>query len=102
SRHTRSKRDWSSDVCSSDLSNPSTVKSHWVLAGACECKNAAARRITADGGEVSPCLVNARMSSSTATNRSAPIPRTGSNTWVIEIGRASSREGEEKRAVDVD
>src|SRR5699024_2419927 len=35
-RHTRSKRDWSSDVCSSDL--VFTVAQHWVLQRASRCK----------------------------------------------------------------
>src|SRR5690606_29392820 len=30
-RHTRFSRDWSSDVCSSDLILVSTVVSHWVI-----------------------------------------------------------------------
>src|SRR5699024_12187179 len=30
-RHTRSKRDWSSDVCSSDLSPSTSCKSRWEV-----------------------------------------------------------------------
>src|SRR5699024_11422568 len=30
-RHTRSKRDWSSDVCSSDLNSPGFIKPEWYI-----------------------------------------------------------------------
>src|SRR5207247_6821735 len=31
--HTRSTRDWSSDVCSSDLGRPDRVRTRWIAAG---------------------------------------------------------------------
>src|SRR5699024_11276718 len=46
-RHTRSKRDWSSDVCSSDLACSITTHLHSFLCGSClATKNAWRKRKT--------------------------------------------------------
>src|SRR5690625_2901837 len=65
------------------ISIPSMKKSQDVRDVACACRCAAARRTAAEGGEISPSGVKARGCSSTATNRSAPTPRTGSNAAAI-------------------
>src|SRR5690625_4552414 len=62
---------------------PSMKKSQDAREGACACRCAAVRRTAAEGGEISPSVVNVRGCSSTATNRSAPIPCTGSNAAAI-------------------
>src|SRR5579885_3798954 len=49
-RHTRSKRDWSSDVCSSDLTLPGGVNETMSVAGL--QVDAASQRVTAKGTPV--------------------------------------------------
>src|SRR5699024_11269340 len=92
-RHTRSKRDWSSDVCSSDLSG-------WVVWGS--RKKAASwirkkavyvlgRPITSDkeAQPIRPKPLNKPISPTMEAAAKALIPVI---SWAIEIGRASCRE----------
>src|SRR5207249_6657362 len=89
-RHTRSKRDWSSDVCSSDLStlfvaafpDRKSGRSH-VLASPEEEKALATSRL---------CLQRVVAACPEST---LPVPTK------IKIGRASCREREKKSRVDV-
>src|SRR5699024_11630882 len=97
-RHTRSKRDWSSDVCSSDLLIAHDISDHFQnfkqqhLKGqlACDSKASAIRyKMALDKiGKVTSVVA-----------MSPPDTREGHDT-VDEIGRASCRERVEMWGVD--
>src|SRR5207249_7173651 len=88
-RHTRSKRDWSSDVCSSDLR---VELDHWAKRHRCQC------RLQGFSTHYSFSFPNARKSKLRNANKlayllahilPAPVILLASNR---QIGRASCRE----------
>src|SRR2546428_14000484 len=74
-RHTRSDRDWSSDVCSSDLRAGSTCRAHPLAAGL--------RPGGAHGTYFQPFVIDraARLGTATALEILSPAPRR------LEVGR---------------
>src|SRR5690606_40149585 len=76
-RHTRFSRDWSSDVCSSDLLSTGAVQGVPMLAKAREKLN----------------LIRPSAWSSIGSFPFPPKSRPMSSPWTPEIGRAPCREG---------
>src|SRR5690606_40165622 len=87
-RHTCFSRDWSSDVCSSDLAALAIIREIGVEAGGCNIQFA----INPADGEMLVVEMNPHISRSSALASKAtgfPIARIGAK---LEIGRASCRE----------
>src|SRR5690606_41178313 len=90
-RHTRFSRDWSSDVCSSDLEHPVVLVGHSgggnVVWGAADARpNLVARVVFVD---TAPPANGFGIGEFAVVNDAVPFPG-----WdVFEIGRASCREG---------
>src|SRR5690606_18406506 len=85
-RHTRFSRDWSSDVCSSDLTCP-TISRRWWFMSAVRSTTSAASRSRSSGrsaGAAAICSSSAAVRSSywvTLTPKTRSILRVGSRGW---------------------
>src|SRR5690606_40898227 len=93
-RHTRFSRDWSSDVCSSDLALSADTHAHALAVAA----RAAAAGLTTASSEVRHRLLDERSVAAIEDGDEAPPPGlTARELQVLEIGRASWREREQMR-----
>src|SRR5207249_7788735 len=84
SRHTRSKRDWSSDVCSSDLFpgiSTATVSALKAVAAMAACRFKAETVAVEIPGKKGPTVVE-----------KDECPRADTTLEALEIGRAACRE----------
>src|SRR5699024_5739694 len=98
-RHTRSKRDWSSDVCSSDLSSACTVSSTstptqpWASSGSMlvstwsETKKASTRTAAGPRSNGSPAGICGGGASSTVRNPPRPATSAGTSTSTASTTR---------------
>src|SRR5690606_39684497 len=99
--HTRFSRDWSSDVCSSDLTNPINAQnndpqipmttSHYVVAGKDAAREANRRWWL---GEVDEAEVSAQVALANLA-----VAQTWFLKRIAEIGRATCRERVERRVI---
>src|SRR5207245_3479362 len=92
-RHTRCYRDWSSDVCSSDLLplSPRNANTMWMLHFLAHLKEHTARE---PGGTAGFVMARGELSNS-------EIARIAVRKALVEIGRASCRERVESSGVGV-
>src|SRR5699024_11481593 len=100
-RHTRSKRDWSSDVCSSDLISGSDFVEMFVGVGASRVRD-----MFEQAKKSAPCIIFIDEIDAVGRHRGSGMgggndEREQTLNQLLEIGRASCREREKITVVGV-